>query len=444
VKVVFDTYGNDKQKLVAKYWTDQTTEDVVYGGSKGSGKSYLGCSLIFGDAFIYPETHYFIARRELTDLRKFTIPSIYEVFEHWGLNPKYYSYNGQDSYFSLHNGSKVFLLAAPYLPSDPKFHRFGSIQMTRGWIEEAGEFEESARDNLAISVGRWKNDVYGIKGKILQTCNPSKNYLYRNYYQRNKSGSLPEHIKFVQAFPEDNKKHPPGYLDMLNRTLKGPEKERLLFGNWEYDDDPSALIEYDKILDCFTNTFVPEGEKMITADIARFGSDSTVIGIWDGLRVKLIQYRHKSVSEVAAIINGLQNQYNVPNSRTIADEDGVGGGVVDILGCHGFVNNSSPLPNPMNLGTENYNNLKSQCYFRLAERINKGGLFIDCKDIEMKNAIIQELEQVKQYNMDKDGKRQVLPKDKVKEVLGRSPDFADTIMMREWFDLKPKFEVLAW
>ena len=64
-------------------------------------------------------------------------------------------------------------------------------------------------------------------------------------------------------------------------------------------------------------------------------------------------------------------------------------------------------------------------------------MFIDCDDVGIKAQIIQELEQVKQYNMDKDGKRQVLPKDKVKEIIGRSPDFADTLMMREWFELKP-------
>ena len=40
--------------------------------------------------------------------------------------------------------------------------------------------------------------------------------------------------------------------------------------------------------------------------------------------------------------------------------------------------------------------------------------------------------------MDKDGKRTVLPKDKVKDILGRSPDFADTLMMREWFELRPQ------
>jgi phage terminase large subunit len=39
--------------------------------------------------------------------------------------------------------------------------------------------------------------------------------------------------------------------------------------------------------------------------------------------------------------------------------------------------------------------------------------------------------------MDKDGKRQVLPKDKVKELIGRSPDFSDTLMMRMWWELQP-------
>jgi hypothetical protein len=35
-----------------------------------------------------------------------------------------------------------------------------------------------------------------------------------------------------------------------------------------------------------------------------------------------------------------------------------------------------------------------------------------------------------------DGKKEVLPKDKVKEVLGRSPDHSDAIMMRAWFEFR--------
>lgn len=438
MKVTFDTNGNDKQKLVAKHWIDPGVEDIVYGGSKGSGKSYLGCSLIFGDAFIYPGTHYFIARKELNDLRKFTIPSIYEVFDHWGVRQNYYKYNGQDSFFHIHNGSKVFLIDARALPSDPQFQRFGSMQMTRGWIEEAGEFEEAAKNNLQISIGRWKNEEYKLKGKLLQTCNPSKNYLYYGYYQPNKQGSLPDHRRFVQALPQDNKKLPPGYIEMLHRTLNAAERQRLLYGDWEYDSDPATLIEYEKILDCFTNNFESlKGKRYMTVDVARFGKDKTVIGIWDGWRVKLFTYKGYSVTETAKEVLRLQMKHEISISQVIADEDGVGGGVVDITKCKGFVNNSSPLPNPVTQKDDNYNNLKSQCYFRLAERINKSGLYIDCDDIEVKQMIIQELEQVKQYNMDKDGKRQVLPKDKVKEIIGRSPDYSDTLMFREWFDLKP-------
>jgi phage terminase large subunit len=89
MKLKFDTNGNEKQKQVCIHWKDNEVSDIAYGGSKGSGKSYLGCSLIFGDAFTYDATHFFIARKKLHDLRKYTIPSIYEVFDHWRISSKY-------------------------------------------------------------------------------------------------------------------------------------------------------------------------------------------------------------------------------------------------------------------------------------------------------------------------------------------------------------------
>ena len=73
---------NEKQLLAASYWIDNVTEEIVYGGAKYGGKSYLGVSMIFGDALIYPQTNYYVALKELNDLRKFTIPSIHEVFGH--------------------------------------------------------------------------------------------------------------------------------------------------------------------------------------------------------------------------------------------------------------------------------------------------------------------------------------------------------------------------
>lgn len=450
MKLTFDTCGNEKQKACAAAWIDPEISDIVYGGAKGGAKSYTGGALIFGDAFIYPGTHYFIARKKLNDLRKFTLPTVYEVFQNWGLSQSYYRYDGKDNFFELNNKSKVFLIEAAFQPSDPLYMRFGSMAMTRGWIEEAGEFEESAKNNLMASIGRWKNDIYNLSPKLLQTCNPAKNYLYREYYRKMREGKLEAWKKFIQALPYDNKKLPSGYIQNLERTLSKNEKERLLKGNWEYDDDPATMISYDKIIDIFSNTHVQSGEKKITADIARFGDDKIVIIEWEGWRAKIYWAVKQGTNVSADKIEESRIKLECGKSDILVDEDGIGGGIVDFYGCRGFVNNSSPLPNPDgerddkgNLIRENFDNLKSQCYFRLAKRINENGLYIDCDDPDLKQMIVEELEQVKQKNMDSDMKRGVIPKDKVKELLGRSPDFADTLMMREWFDLIPQLSWIA-
>lgn len=440
MKVIFDTHGNEKQKEVCRHWLNPHISDIVYGGSKGSGKSYLGCSLIFGDALMYPGIHAFIARKKLNDLRKYTIPSIHEVFEHWGLNGQYFRFNAQDNFFTLYNGSKVFLLEAAYQPSDPQYYRFGSMQMTRGMLEEAGEFEEAAKNNLAASIGRWKNDVYGIAGKLLQTCNPSKNYLYRGYYKPFRDGTLDSWKRFVQALPEDNKMLAPGYLDHLRRTLSTNEKERLLKGNWEYDDDPATMCDYRNIVDIFTNAHVSEGPGYITADVARMGKDQTIIRVWSGWRcVKRVVMVKARVDEVAARIRELANSYQIPMSRVIADEDGVGGGVVDILRCVGFVAASTPLltferDQQGQTVRANFDMLKSQCAFKLADVINSAGMY-DPQEGDIRDKITLELEQLKRKAVDSDLKQGIVKKEDMKEMLGHSPDDLDTYIMRAYFDV---------
>jgi hypothetical protein len=443
MKLTLETYGNIKQKEAASAWADPQITDIVYGGAKGGAKSYTGASLIFGDALMYPGTHYFIARDSLTDLRKYTIPTIYEVFKNWGLPIDYLTYNGQDNFFKLYNESKVFLIDAKYMPSDPLYQRFGSMQMTRGWIEEAGEFKEAAKNNLAASIGRWKNEEFGLTGKLLQTCNPSKNYLYSEYYKKWREGNLEPYKAFIQAFPQDNKKLPKGYIENLQRTLSKSEKERLLLGNWEYDDDPSALMEYDKILNCFSNYHVPEGGKYITCDVARLGGDKIVIVEWNGWRGKVRYYQRQTLDKTAEIIEEARMRLGIGVNEVLVDEDGLGGGLVDFKKYRGFVNNAQPLESPTapwvdgKRMKENFDNLKSQCYFRLSERVNKNEIFLQSEE-NVKTWIVEEFEQVKQKRLDSDLKKGVVSKDKVKEVIGRSPDFADAIMMREYFELRPR------
>ena len=442
MEIIFDTRGNEKQKAAARAWLDKSVLEIVYGGGKGGGKTYLLISLIFGDAFLYPGTHYFIARKKLNDLRRFTIPSIYEVFDHWGLSPDFYKYNGQDNFFELFNGSKVFLLEAKYMPSDPTYQRFGSMQMTRGAIEEAGEFELEAKGALQASIGRWKNDFYNLPAKLLQTCNPSKNYLYQ-VYKDYKGGHLAANVRFIQALPQDNKQLPKGYIENLEQALTKNEKERLLFGNWEYDDDPTTMADYNAIMDLFTNTHVaPGGKKYLVCDVARFGSDKMVLGLWEGLRlIKVESYPSTSTVDVEDRIKALAKEHQIPRRQIIIDEDGVGGGVVDHLkGAQGFVNNSKPLKEKGQ--ARNYYNLQSQCAFKLAEKINANEIYIHDIDGRDRAHLVEELEVLRRE--DQDGKLKVINKDKVKKLIGRSPDFRDMLLMRMYFEIQRGGQLLTY
>lgn len=441
-----DTKGNEKQKQCCADWVNPEVREIVYGGSKYSGKSFLGCSIIFAQALIYPDTMYFIARKKLSDIVRYTMPSISEVFKIWGIDiQKYARFKGDYNYFQCYNKSRVYLVDAAFQPSDPEYQRFGSMQMTQGWIEEGGEFDDKAATNLIITAGRWNNEKYGLTKKILITCNPSKNFLYREFYKPFKTGKLDADKRFVQALPQDNKAGDQNYIDDLFRKLKGSERKRLLFGDWEYDDSPDILINYEKAIDIFTNTHVAEGAKYITADLARMGADKVVIIEWSGMRGKVTAYTKEKLDYTTSKIEATRIRMGIGRSSVLVDAGGLGSGVEDFGGFKGFIANARPLPDPKKPVDangkpviENFDMLKSQCGYRMAEIINNSGLYLEC-DESLQEMIIEELEQVKQKKMDSDMKHGLLPKDKVKELLGRSPDFWDAVLMRAWFELKPTF-----
>lgn len=436
-----------KQTKALDILEDNTTTELYYGGAAGGGKSVLGCYWQIKRRLKFPGTRGFIGRSELKNLKKTTLNSFFEVCKMQGLKAGvHFNYNAQDSIVKFMNGSEIILADLYAYPSDPEFDSLGSLEVTDAFVDEAPQIISKAKQILKSRI-RFKIDEFGLIPKLLMTGNPSKGWAYYDFYLPNDQKTLRKDRQFIQALVTDNPNISEHYIESL-RGLDKNSRERLLNGNWRYDDDPATLIGYEKIIDCFSNTHVNGSGSFITADIARFGNDNTVIGVWQGHRVKLYSYHGLSVTESAAKIKEYKERHGVGLSSIIADEDGVGGGVVDILKCKGFVNNSSALPGAEtmtlnrlgNIQNENFINLKSQCYFKLADRINSGKLYIECEE-NLKQTIIEELEQVKQYNMDKDSKKQVLPKDKVKELIGRSPDFSDTLMMREWFDLTPKFVV---
>ena len=420
-----------KQSTAIRYLFDNETSEVLFGGGAGGGKSYFGCSWIIDACLKYKGIRCLIGRSKLDNLKKTTLNTFFEVCADWGMKAgKHYDFNGSSNIITFFNGSQVMLKDLFHYPSDPNYDSLGSLELTMAFVDECNQITNKAKAILSSRI-RYKLDEYGLIPKMLMTCNPAKNWVYDEFYLPNKQGVLPKHKKFVQALASDNVHISKHYEEQLLK-LDEISKQRLLYGNWEYDDSEDKLIEYNAILNMFENTTLDGGDKYISADIARFGKDKTVIIYWNGFRAEKIKVLDtNTITEAANEIREIQRTEGVPLGNIIVDDDGIGGGVRDILRCKGFVNNGKVI------NGENYQNLKTQCYYKLAEHINAGKVYLQTNNTQIKDYLIKELEQVRRDKIDKDTKLAILPKEKVRQIIGRSPDYSDALMMRMYYSLKP-------
>jgi hypothetical protein len=420
----------NKQALAFTYLKDNETTEILFGGGAGGGKSWFLCAALVSSCLKHKGIRALLGRSQLSVLKSTTLNTLFEVCQQWNLTtPKHYKYNGHTNVISFWNGSEIYLKDLYQYPSDRNFDSLGSMELTIAAIDECNQITEKAKQIVSSRL-RYKLDEYNLIPKLLLTCNPSKNWTYTDFYRPYKNKELPKHRKFIQALVDDNENISKHYKEQLGKLDK-LSKERLLFGNWEYDATDDNLIDYNAIVSLFENKGV-EGEKYISCDVARFGSDKTVIMYWEGLQIKTIRTILKSsIDNVVDEVRTIQQKYQVPLRNVVIDEDGVGGGAKDYLRCQGFVNNARPLRK------ENYQNLKTQCFYTLAKKINEGQIGIDCPDINIKEYIIEELEQIRIKNQDKDTKLQIVAKDTIKALIGRSPDYADALAMRMYYEIKP-------
>jgi len=413
---------------------DSNVETILYGGAAGGGKTMLGCMWQILRRLKYPGTRSLIGRAKLDTLKKTTMNTFFQVANDIGLRAgEDFSYNQQSHIIKFSNGSEIILADLQFYPSDPHYQDLGGLELTDVFLDEATEISEKAYSVVCSRI-RYKLNEFGLKPKILLTCNPSKGWIYNQFYLPYKNQNLPEHLAFVQALPGDNIHLPDAYVTSLSR-LPEADRKRLLEGDWEFDNSSDRLYLYDELMRCFREP-MNVGEGYITADIARLGKDRTVLCVWKGLScIDIVVLRQKRQDEVKAEIQRLMNQYSVRLSNVLADADGVGGGLVDSLRCREFMNGSKAVR-----GTQ-YMNLKADCYFRLGELIDKNEITFP---IKWQEDICKELELIRRVDPDKEGKLRVTSKDTISQRTGGiSPDIADAIMMRAYFELNRNYTKYA-
>ena len=250
----------------------------------------------------------------------------------------------------------------------------------------------------------------------------------------------------------------PGYLANLLSQDKAT-KSALLDGNWKVVITENDVYDYARFAGMFENSFSRKtGQKYITADIALKGSNKFVIIVWDGYEAIDIEILDKSDGgQVIDALKKMAAKHGVQNVDICFDNDGVGGFVDGfIVGANPFNNGGQVMevrdPASGKLIKENYFNLKTQCYYRSGNNVEKGEVIISeyvankmyDDRMTVRQRFMHERKAIKRDKTDSDGKLRVISKEEMKVVLnGDSPDLMDAFMMREYFELRVKFEIIV-
>ena len=222
----------------------------------------------------------------------------------------------------------------------------------------------------------------------------------------------------------------------------------------EYVENAGALFKYTAIIDLFTNTLTKRPEKYLVVDVADDGTDKTIFSYWQGLECYQIDlFEHLLTDGIVAQIRESAAQHQIPYSQIAVDAIGVGAGVASsplLTGILGFKSSYSAirttldptrLPNVHYLKNapliSEFANLRSQCVFTLAGLVNEHKVAVKTEDVRIRSHIIEELATYQDVSIG-DGKRRATQKEDVKEIIGRSPDITDTLIMRCYFELREK------
>lgn len=415
-----------KQHNAWEYLQDKTTNEVFYGGSAGGGKSFLLCNWIIISALQYPDTRWLIGRARFSSLLKTTFLTFNSLLTLYGLQNEV-KWNGQSHQFVFRNKSIVFFQDLYQQPSDPEFNCLRGYELTGVAFDEGAEITLKAFEVLFGTRVRYNLDKYNLVPKILICSNPSKNWLYNRYYIPHRDNELPKNIKYIQSLCSDNKYLPQSYIDQLKN---GPELEKQIYyyGNWDYDERLLNLFSHQAIVNSFYNK-VPEGDKYLTCDVAMGGGDRTCITIWNGYNcIDIKIYTDMDTIKIVDTIKHLIVKHKIRINNVIVDKIGVGQGVADLLkGCVAYVAGNVAI------NGEGYSNQRSQFYYKLSEYIYQNKIFIDCSD-NLKDVICQELESHQKIETDTINKAKVISKEKIKSMIGRSPDIADALSMRMYWE----------
>lgn len=199
------------------------------------------------------------------------------------------------------------------------------------------------------------------------------------------------------------------------------------------------------MLEASVEADVPEEGPLVAAiDPARYGLDRTVLAIRQGNRLlQLHEWGQLSTTETTRRAAELLRSAGIEprvlrhkaQGRVVVDSVGIGAGVADQLKDAGF------RVSEYKAGTKatdavHYADKRSESAWTLRERLERG----EVRLLEHEQLFVELL--AHEWRDDGTGRVQLEPKDRIKDRLGKSPDYADAVLM--CFDQGPRKVSAVW
>ena len=242
-----------KQPVCSKCGTDDIPSLILYGGSAGSGKSYLGCCWLVSTCLRFPNMRCVVARKTLKVLKSTTWVTLMKVLNTFGLKQDVnYYIDNVNTTLHFWNGSSIMALQLAPSLQDPEYNNLGSLEISCFYCDEVSEVTEKAIEVLR-SRCRWNTAETFVVPKALLASNPAATWI-RSTFVQDDDGNPIKPAKGLRFVPSTVWENPDPifrttYINNLMKIRDPFTRRRLLEGDWTSptDNKMAAYWNFDGI-----------------------------------------------------------------------------------------------------------------------------------------------------------------------------------------------------
>lgn len=407
-----------KQTEAFEYLNDDQSRYILYGGAKGGGKSFLLSLWVLLQVqklvklFQLEPSHNppavgFIGRKQSVDFRKTTL----ETFKRF-VPMQCYDLRKQDGEIIFDNRAKVYFGG---LDSSDTINKFNSAELAFFALDQA---EETTREDVSVLRGALRLKINNIQPvyKELYTANPSDCWLKEDFVDRQFDGHV-----YIPALPTDNPYLPDNYISTLEQAFKHSQPLLRAYrdGDWSALKSTNTLLSTEDIKALRGCDFAHPFEKRCVAVDPATSHDECVIYYMRNYKIEdqLILVGEQDTMKIAGQVVAFARKYQVKDIG--GDSIGLGAGVFDRIEELGKFN-VYRINSALRTKSEQFRNVRAEIYWNLMQKVLDKSVCYP-EDEELRRQLINVTFEV----TDSSGEIKITEKDKIKKIIGRSPDRAD-------------------